>query len=786
MGIFEAFENRIVVLDGAMGTQLQEKGLKSGQLPEQYNFTHPEALIEIHRLYAAAGADIITTNTFGANRHKLAGAGLEVADVVKQAIALARKGAPGKKIALDLGPIGELMKPMGTLDFDEAVALYAEQVRAGTEADLILIETIADIQEARAAIFAARENSSLPIWCSLTFSENGRTLSGADPVTAVMILQDLGIEAIGINCSLGPDEIRPLIQILLDTARIPVFVQPNAGLPMLVDHQTIFPEKPEEFARKAREMADSGVRAVGGCCGTSPEFIRQVALAVEKCAVREPQGEPVAVVCSGSVTLHFENQVRVIGERINPTGKKALKEALKARNWEYALQEAVRQLEAGAEILDVNAGMPGIDEKEAVLSILGILEGAVQCPLQMDSADPAVLEAATRRTCGKVLLNSVNGKQSSMDTILPVAARYGANIVALMLDEDGIPADAEKRIAIAEQIITEAAKYGIGPERIFVDCLVLTASAEQKQVRETLNAIRAIKARWPVHTVLGASNVSFGLPNRSMLNRTFMAMALEAGLDAPITDPLAEGIMDTIRSYEVLSGNDRDSVRYISAYGGQEAQKTIHPGESRSLEQCVSAGLREEAEKRTLELLAVNEPLAVVDGYLIPALEKVGKDFETGRIFLPQLLKSAEAVKGAFDLVRDTIRKSGGAQVSKGKLALATVHGDIHDIGKNIVKVLLENYGYDVIDLGKDVPTEKVLEAIRDHDLKLVGLSALMTTTVVSMEKTIQAIREYHPDCRIFVGGAVLTADYAAKIQAHYYCKDAQESVRVAGEIFGG
>lgn len=785
MGILNSFSDRIVILDGAMGTQLQARGLKTGQLPEQLNFTHPEALIEIHGLYAAAGADIISTNTFGANRHKLAGAGLEVEAVVKQAISLARQGAPGKKIALDLGPIGELMKPMGTLDFEEAVELYAEQVRAGSEADLILIETIADLQEARAAIFAARENSSLPIWCSLTFSDNGRTLSGADPETAVTVLQDLGIEAIGINCSLGPDEIRPMLQILLDTARIPVFVQPNAGLPVLQDDMTVFPEKPEDFARKIQSMAQTGVRAVGGCCGTSPEFIRRVAEAVRGCTVQEPQGKPVAAVCSGSMTLHFDRRVRVIGERINPTGKKALKEALKARNWEYALQEAVRQLEAGAEILDVNAGMPGIDEKEAVLSILDILEGAVQCPLQMDSADPAVLEAATRRTCGKVLLNSVNGKQSSMDTVLPVAARYGANIVALMLDEEGIPADAEKRIAIAERIITEAARYGIGPERIFVDCLVLTASAEQKQVRETLNAIRAIKARWPVHTVLGASNVSFGLPNRSILNRTFMAMALESGLDAPITDPLAEGIMDIIRAYEVLSGNDSDSARYIGVYGGQEAAKAGAVAENRTLEQCVSAGLREEAEKRTLELLAEHAPLAVVDSYLIPALEKVGKDFESGRIFLPQLLKSAEAVKGAFDQVRDRISATGGSQVSKGKLALATVHGDIHDIGKNIVKVLLENYGYDVIDLGKDVPTEKVLEAIRQNDLKLVGLSALMTTTVVSMEKTIRAIREEFPQCQIFVGGAVLTAEYAAKIQAHHYCRDAQESVRVAGEIFG-
>lgn len=483
--------------------------------------------------------------------------------------------------------------------------------------------------------------------------------------------------------------------------------------------------------------------------------------------------------------MDFDRRVRVIGERINPTGKKALKEALKARHWDYALQEAVRQLEAGAEILDINAGMPGIDEKEAVLSILGLLEGAVQCPLQIDSADPAVLEAATRRTCGKVLLNSVNGKQSSMDAVLPVAARYGANVVALMLDEEGIPADAAKRIAIAEKIITEAARYGIGPERIFVDCLVLTASAEQHQVRETLNAIRAIKARWPVHTVLGASNVSFGLPNRSILNRTFMAMALEAGLDAPITDPLAEGIMDAIRSYEVLSGNDRDSARYIACYGGQESAKTATPAAERTLEQCVTAGLREEAEKKTRQLLAEHAPLAVVDGWLIPALERVGQDFEKGRIFLPQLLKSAEAVKGAFDLVREAIAQSGGAQVVKGRLALATVHGDIHDIGKNIVKVLLENYGYEVVDLGKDVPTEAVLEAIEAHDLKLVGLSALMTTTVVSMEKTIQAIRAKHPEVKIFVGGAVLTADYARRIQAHYYCKDAQESVRVAGEFFG-
>lgn len=785
MGILKDFDKKIVVLDGAMGTQLQIRGLKTGQLPEQLNITHPETIMEIHRLYAEAGADIITTNTFGANRHKLSGAGLEVGAVVSLAVQLAKKGAPGKKVALDMGPIGELMKPMGALDFEEAVALYAEQVVAGAEADLILIETVADLQEARAAIIAAKENSDLPIWCSLTFSDNGRTLSGADPVTAALILQDLGIEALGINCSLGPDEIRPLIDRLLQVARIPVFVQPNAGLPVLVDNETVFPETPEDFARKAAAMAEAGVRAVGGCCGTSPTFIRCLSEAVKTVDVKAPQGKPVTAVCSATSTLFFENRVRVIGERINPTGKKALKEALKAQNWEYALQEAVRQLDAGAEILDVNAGMPGIDEKEAVLSILNLLEGSIQCPLQMDSADPAVLEAATRRTCGKVLLNSVNGKQSSMDTVLPVAARYGSNIVALMLDEDGIPADAQKRIEIAERIITEAAKYGIGPERIFVDCLVLTASAEQRQVRETLNAIREIKGKWPVHAVLGASNVSFGLPNRSILNRTFMAMALAAGLDAPITDPLAEGMMDTIRAYEVLSGNDTDSARYIGVYGGQETAKNPVAIQEKNLEQCVSAGLKEEAEKRTRELLESQEPLAVVDGYLIPALEKVGKDFETGRIFLPQLLKSAEAVKGAFDLVRAAITEKGGDQVVKGKLALATVHGDIHDIGKNIVKVLLENYGYEVIDLGKDVPTEKVLEAIKANDLKLVGLSALMTTTVVSMEKTIAAIRENHPDCRIFVGGAVLTAEYAEKIHAHYYCKDAQESVRVAGEFFG-
>lgn len=827
MSINALFGKKIIICDGAMGTMMQKYGLETGELPELLNFTRPDIIEKIHLDYFLAGSNLVSTNTFGANRFKLAGSGYTVSQVVAKAVEIAKSAAEkgekasasdrngrGEKkyVALDIAPVGKLLEPVGDFSFEEAYDTFSEQVLAGVSAgaDLIILETFTDIYEMKAAILAVKENSSLPVFCSVTFQEDGRMLMGTDPLTMVTALQDLGIDALGINCSLGPKQMMGLVREILRVAKVPVLVQPNAGLPQVADGQTLYDVGAEEYTQVMLDMLQAGVAVVGGCCGTTPEYIETLtrriksiddetqksifpALAPDIEAKRKERA--MTAVSSATKTVILDQRIRVIGERINPTGKKLLKEALRESNFSYIENEAIDQVKAGAEILDINVGLPDIDEKEMMLKALKKVSAVVNVPLQIDSASSEVVEAAARRYNGRPLINSVNGKQEVMDAIFPIVKKYGACVVALTLDEKGLPEDTKARVDIAARMIKEAAKYGIGPERLIVDCLTLTVSAQQEAGRDTLAAIRQVKDQFKVKTTLGASNVSFGLPERKLINRTFLAMALEAGLDAPITDPLVPEYIDTIRAFEALSGKDLESKDFIGHYGGQggaasnagtvreRAKEETLPPEA-ILKEIILEGYEDRAAAATVELLKDMKPLEIVEEIIIPTLETVGKEYEEGIRFLPQLIKSADTVKSAFVVLKEAMEAS-GESISYGKVILATVQGDIHDIGKNIVKVILENYGYEVIDLGKDVPIDAVVAAAREHEIKMVGLSALMTTTVVNMEKTIKALKEVYPQCVTAVGGAVLTAGYAKKIGADFYCKDAMDTVRVANNVFG-
>ena len=805
----ELIGKKIIISDGAMGTMMQRYGLGTGELPEALNFSNPGIVEKIHAEYFDAGSDMVSTNTFGANALKLEGCGHSASEVVAQAVAIARKAAKEheartgvrKYVALDVGPIGRLMEPAGKLTFEEAYDLFKEQITAGAEAgaDVVLFETFVDIYEMKAAVLAAKENCTLPVFCSVTFQEDGRMLMGTDPLTVVTMLQDLGIDALGVNCSVGPAQMLPTVREILGYSRIPVLVQPNAGLPVIRNGETVYDVTEDEFVDIMAVMAAAGVSIVGGCCGTDPGYIRKMSARIrnmEADGIRPTiKGTAVTAVCSATRTVVLDDRIRIIGERINPTGKKLLKEALKSEDIGYINDEAIRQVKAGAEILDINVGLPEIDEREMMLRAIKSVSSVVDVPIQIDSSDPAVIEAAARICNGRPIINSVNGKESVMHEIFPIVKKYGACVIALTLDDDGLPKDARQRVAIAEKIIRTAETYGIGRERIIVDCLTLTVSAEQHAAMDTLEAIREIKRRFGVRTTLGASNVSFGLPERKLLNRTFLAMAMEAGLDAPITDPLEPDYIDTIRAFEVLSCKDKESKDYIGAFGAkageagrQQAPQAVKaarttPELDLSLENIIREGYEDKAAAATAELLKTLKPLEVVELKIIPSLEIVGKLYETGELFLPQLIKSADTVTRAFEVLKEAL-KSSGDSISYGRIVLATVKGDIHDIGKNIVKVLLENYGYEVIDLGKDVPIGTVVETVRREGIRFVGLSALMTTTVVNMEATIKALREAGLDCRIAVGGAVLTEDYAMRIGADYYGKDAMATVKAAGEVF--
>lgn len=779
--------SKLLIFDGAMGTMLQKHGIKSGELPESYNITHPEIIESIHKSYIDAGADIITTNTFGANSLKLKAYKYTQEQIISKGVRIARKAAGDKFVALDIGPIGQLMEPLGTLSFEKAYELFAEQVKTGTVAgaDLILIETMSDLYEAKAAILAAKENSSLPVICTMTFQNDGRTLTGTDAVTMVNVLQGLNADAVGINCSLGPEEMLPLVNTILEYSKIPVIVQPNAGLPKVNEGKTVFSVQIDEFTKYAKLMAESGISIIGGCCGTTPEYIKALKAAVSGLEIRKRKIRNITCAASGIQSVFIGDGIKIIGERINPTGKKKIKEALRANNLNGLLLEGINQKDAGADILDVNVGLPEINEKEVMISTIKKLQSVVDLPLQIDSARADVLEAAARIYNGKPLINSVSGKDKSMKEVFPIVKKYGACVIGLTLDDSGIPEKAEDRFKIAEKIIKTAAAYGIDKDEIIIDCLVLTASAQQEEVKETIKAVSLVKERLGVKTALGISNVSFGLPKRELLNRVFLTSALTAGLDLPILNPLSEAMMETVKSFNVLWNYDKQAKEYISMYSDSSNKAAAAPASlSLDLESIIISGMKDLAASKTEELLAENSSMEIVDKYLIPSLNVVGKKYETGEIFLPQLIQSAETVKKSFEIIKLKMTGQSENRINKGKILLATVYGDIHDIGKNIVKVLLENYCFEVIDLGKDVPAGDILKKVKEENIKLVGLSALMTTTVKNMEDTIKLLRDNDAGCKIMVGGAVLTESYAKMIGADFYAKDARQGVKIALEYF--
>ena len=781
----ERLKKEILVFDGAMGTQLQEAGLKAGEIPECLNITHPELIQSIHQKYLNAGADFITTNTFGANALKMKDVNYSLKEIIEAAIdnaKAAQKNANRQNnsyIALDIGPIGQLLEPMGTLSFDQAYEIIKEQVLlAKDKVDLVLLETMTDIYEVKAGVLAVKENSNLPVFVTMTYETNQRTLSGCDPVTMVNILEGLNVDALGINCSLGPVELTPIINEVLKTASLPVILQPNAGLPCLVAGKTCYNMDSDTFVAESIKHVKNGVRIIGGCCGTTPEFIAKLKKAIPaKPVITTPV--KATRVSSGSKTVEFGHHVVVCGERLNPTGKKKLKEALKQQRYDELVIEAIKQDQAKAHVLDVNVGLPGIDEVATMKHVIKLLQEVISLPLQIDSSNAQAIEQACRYYNGKPLINSVNGKTETMEAIFPIVKKYGGVVIGLTLDENGIPPKAKDRLEIAKKIIKTAAKYGISKENIIIDCLVLTVSAQQKEVMETIKAVRMVKEELGVHTVLGVSNVSFGLPNRPLLNKTFLTMAMAAGLDLPIINPLDKELMDAIDAFNVLYNYDQDATIYIQNQSNQTVT-SIKNTTDFTLEDIIIRGLKDEVKTATKKQLETKDGLEIINNILIPALDKVGKQYENNTIFLPQLIQAAETSKIAFGVIKDTFKET---TATKGPVIMATVHGDIHDIGKNIVKVVLESYGYKIIDLGKDVPPETVVDAFYQYHPKAIGLSALMTTTVASMEKTIAMLKKIDNMCPIFVGGAVLTADYAKEINADYYSKDAMDAVELLNRI---
>jgi 5-methyltetrahydrofolate--homocysteine methyltransferase len=813
--LIELLKGKGVLLgDGAMGTMIQASAAAgAGVLPEVLNFTHPEVIRGIHDAYFAAGSDYVSTNTFGANSLKPSLRELSVARVVRAAVGIARASADaagGRLVALDIGPLGSLLAPMGDLTAEEAYALFREQAEAGAEAgaDFVVIETMTDILEMKAAVLAIKECCELPVSCSLTFEQDGRMLTGTDPVTAVHILQDTGIDLIGVNCSLGPRQMLPIVEEMLAVSRLPLIVKPNAGLPREEGGRAVFDVGAREFAELTEKMLDAGVAVIGGCCGTTPEYIKALRDMIDRRA-RAGKSAPVVSraarfvpsVCSATRTVLLDgSRLRIVGERLNPTGKSRMKQALKDKDYDYIEDEALAQLRAGADILEINVGMPETDETETMLACVRRLENGTDAPLMIDCTDAGVIEKALRVCRGKPVINSVNGERRRMDEIFPIVKKYGTAVVALLLDENGIPESAEARLAILERIIAEAEKYGICKERLIVDCLALTVSAQQDACAETLEAIRAVKSRYGLRCTLGVSNISFGLPERGLINRTFLSMAMLAGLDTPILDPTNIDCADAVRSGEVLLGKDRDAADYIAYIGAraksppktamQTPPKTARQtapqaDETRApeLESIIRQGFEGRAAAAAEKLLESAPPMDVIERVILPALGRVGDDYESGEIFLPQMIKSAETAKNAMKVLRERMILQGEI-VSHGRIILATVKDDIHDIGKNIVKIVMENYGYEIIDLGKDVPPETIVRAAKERDVRMVGLSALMTTTVVNMEKTVALLKSEGLGCVTVVGGAVLNEDYAKKIGADHYCRTAMDAVHVADRLF--
>lgn len=793
--ILDRLGRELLFFDGGMGTLLQEKGLRPGELPEAWNLEHTEDIVDIHRQYFESGSDIVLTNTFGANALKFHSSEYDLEDIITAAVVSAKEGAwlgvrDDRKVyvAMDIGPTGKLLKPLGDLDFETALSAFGEAAGYGEAAgaDLIHIETMSDMYEMKAAVLGAKEHTSLPVFVTMIFDEKGKLLTGGDVAAAVSMLEGLRVDALGINCGLGPEQMLPILEDIMKYTSLPVIVKPNAGLPRQRDGRTVYDVAPEEFASSMKKIVEMGACAVGGCCGTTPAHIREMTRLCRGMEVKSPVRKSHTIVSSYGRAVLLGDKPVVIGERINPTGKKKFRQALKDHDMEYILKEAVTQQEKGAHILDVNVGLPDIDEKSMMQDVVGELQSITSLPLQIDTVDPQAMEAAMRMYNGKPMINSVNGKQESMDQVFPLVKKYGGVVVGLTLDEEGIPSDAEGRARIAGRIIEEAGKYGIEKKDIVIDVLAMTISSDPDGARTTLEALRLVRERYGVRTVLGVSNISFGLPGRAVINANFYTMALQSGLTAGIINPSSAEMMKSYYAYCALMGFDANCEEYIREYGTVQADTSAQAGPSfLSLRAAIEKGLKEDASAITRELVKEQPPLAIIDSELIPALDQVGKGFERGTVFLPQLLMSADAAKNAFAVLRDRLEESGASTEKKEKIILATVKGDIHDIGKNIVKVLLENYSFDVIDMGKDVPPEDIVRKAMEEEVRLVGLSALMTTTVGSMEETIRQLKEARPDCRVMVGGAVLNQEYADMIGADFYGKDAMQSVYYAQELFG-
>lgn len=781
--ITDRFGKEWIYFDGGLGTMLQERGLQGGEYPETWNLTHPEELIAIHKAYLEAGCHVINANTFGANGLKFD----NVEEIITAGIQLAKEAKKQAErmdayVALDIGPTGKLLEPMGDLPFEKAVSYFAQMVKAGVKAgaDLILIETMSDTYEAKAAVLAAKENSSLPVIVTMIFDENQRLLTGGSVESAVAMLEGLRVDALGINCGLGPKQMLPVVKRIREVSSLPIIVNPNAGLPVQVNGKTVYDLKADDFAQAMVKMAQIGVQGLGGCCGTTPEYIQKMIEAIKDIPCKPNTMKEQTWVTSYASAVQIGKKAVVIGERINPTGKKRFQQALRNKEFDYILSQALEQEEAGAQILDVNVGLPDIDEADMMKETVVRLQNVCALPLQIDTGNLEALENALRLYNGKPMVNSVNGKLDSMESVFPLIQKYGAVVVGLCLDESGIPSTSKERLVIAQKIVKKAQEYGIQKKDIVIDGLAMTISSQSDGALVTLDTLQKVKEELNVSTILGVSNISFGLPQREIINSYFLSMALQSGLSCAMINPNNEMMKKAFDASMALMNQDAQCMHYISSYSKQvEEKKSENPEISLSF--AIQKGIQDRVKEITTSLLETKEPLGIIDEELIPALDLVGKGFEQGTVFLPQLLMSAEAAKASFEVLKEKMEQN--QSLSKGKIILATVQGDIHDIGKNIVKVLLENYGYEVLDLGKDVAPEVIVKTAISEEVKLVGLSALMTTTVKSMEKTIELLHKEKPDTFVVVGGAVLNQEYADQIHADHYAKDAMATVRYAEQI---
>ena len=789
MGIKEYLKDNLLIFDGAMGTMLQKEGLPIGDNPEIFGMKNPDKLLKIHKKYLEAGSNVLTTNTFGCNELKVTKLGYTVEEVIDNAIKVAKQAieesdkSKPRFVALDIGPIGEMLEPMGTLSFDKAYEIFKRQAIQGEKsgADLIIIETMMDLYEAKAAVLAAKENTNLPVICTMTFDENGRSFTGCLPQAMVATIEGLGVDALGVNCSLGPKQLLPIVKIITELANVPVIVQANAGLPVIENNQTIYKMTAKEFFQGVKNFVDLGVSIIGGCCGTNETFIKEICDNIDLLQRKNPNKKDSTIVCSAAKYVDIQGPV-IVGERLNPTGRQPLIDAYSSGNNDYVINLALEQSNEGSEILNVNVGVPDLDEEKAMTRVIKGIQEVVDVPLQIDSSNVKALEAGLRYYNGRTIVNSVNGKEKSLETILPLVKKYGACVVGLTLDEKGIPDTAEGRFEVAKKIVERAESYGIKRSDIFIDCLSLTVSAQQDEAMETIKAIKMVKERLGCKTILGVSNISFGIPNRQGLNNTYLNLALGAGLDLCIINTEDKTMIQSVYAYKVISNMDKGCLQYIEKFKdvsieNKSNEKKNH--DNLTLEDAIERGLKEEANDLTTQILNTKDEHYVLDEVLIPALDRVGNKYDKGELFLPQMIQAAETVKVALNIIKERLSK-GNSSSSKGKIIVATVQGDIHDIGKNIVKIMLENYGYEVIDLGKDVPIEEVVKRAKEENIELIGLSALMTTTVENMKKTIEALKENNIKAKVFVGGAVVTKEYATKINADYYSKDAKSAVEIA------